>query len=82
MPKKSTKSKIKQNTWFYSVRGSYLPRSWQAWGLYVPYAFVLISSAVWAHTGNPSIQDQVFKVFPVWVAAAVVMTWIAKSKSS
>ena len=83
MSKKTVKSRktYSKNQWFYGVRGSYLPRTWQAWGLYVPYAFVLIRSAVWAHTGNPAIQDELFKVFPVWVAAGVVMTWIAKSKS-
>lgn len=81
MPKKSTTSARKKNAWFYSVRGSYLPRSWQAWALYIPYAAILLGSVAWAHQNDASVADQVFKVFPVWVATAVVMTWIAKTKS-
>lgn len=72
--KKSTK-------WFIKTRGSYLPNSWQAWALYVPFVGFLVSVLVAAVRTQHSVSDAVYMVFPQWVAAAVVMTWIAAQKS-
>ena len=72
--KKSTK-------WFIKTRGSYLPNSWQAWALYVPFVGFLVSVLVTAVRTQHSVSDAVYMVFPQWVAAAVVMTWIAAQKS-
>lgn len=72
--KKSTK-------WFIKTRGSYLPNSWQAWVLYVPFVGFLVSVLVAAVRTQHSVSDAVYMVFPQWVAAAVVMTWIAAQKS-
>lgn len=82
MPKRSTKTtKLKKGAWFYSVRGSYLPGSWQGWLTYVPFvAFLGLSVAHAAH-GQHTFWDVVFAVIPEWVAAAVAMTWIARAKS-
>jgi hypothetical protein len=67
--------------WFIKVRGSYLPNSWQAWILYIPFTGFLITVMVAAFRTQHSISDVFYMVFPQWVAAAVVMTWIAKQKS-
>ncbi|MEI7632173.1 MAG: hypothetical protein WCJ60_02525 [bacterium] len=77
--KKSKSSKNK--AWFVSVRGSYLPNSWQGWLLYVPFVAFLLSAMSYSMDNKHSTSDVVYAIFPQWVAAAVVMTWIAKSKT-
>lgn len=74
MAKKSPK-------WFVKVRGSYLPNSWQAWLLYMPFTFFLVASLVVAIRLDASVGRVIYTVFPQWVAAAVVMTWVAAQKS-
>lgn len=78
--KKSSK-KVKSSTWFVKVRGSYLPNSWQAWALYVPFIVFLMTVMQDAIRTQSSAQDVFYSVFPQWIAAAVVMTWIAARKS-
>lgn len=73
--------KIKSKKWFIKVRGSYLPNSWQGWLLYVPFMAFLIFVLVFAFKTQDTITETVFVIFPQWVAAAVVMTWIAARKS-
>ena len=75
MKKKQTKK------WFIKVRGSYLPNSWQAWVLYVPFTIFLVTVLVAAMRNEHSVSDMFYAIFPQWVAAAVVMTWIAARKS-
>jgi hypothetical protein len=80
MAKKHTK-KVKKQTWFVAVRGSYIPNSWQGWLTYVPFIIflgVVMQSAV---NASDSFSDVFYAIFPQWVAAAVVMTWLAKLKS-
>lgn len=76
MAKKSKRSK-----WFISVRGSYLPNSWQGWLTYIPFTAFLVAVALigWHYSENHSVA--VLYIIPNWVAAAVVMTWIAKRTS-
>jgi hypothetical protein len=75
MPKKKSKK------WFIPVRGSYLPNSWQGWMLYVPFLAYLLW-AVWAGFENTgSSSTAVLFILPNWIAAVVVMTWVAKRTS-
>ncbi len=73
--------KLKKGAWFYKVRGSYLPATWQGWLLYVPFITFLVGVAVYAFRTELSFAQVFFSVFPAWVAAAVVLTWIASNKS-
>lgn len=72
--------KLKKGAWFIPVRGSYLPMTWQAWLLYVPYASYSIATLVLVIERARTWQDYLALV-PYWVAGLVVMTWIAKQKS-
>lgn len=73
--------KSKRINWFIPVRGSYLPHSWQGWLTYIPFSAYLIYAFVigWQNT-NTSAQALLF-IVPNWVAAVVVMTWIAQRTS-
>lgn len=73
--------KAKPGAWFVKVRGSYLPASWQGWLLYVPFIAFLVVVLVFAINSDESFAEVFFRVFPAWVAAAVVLTWIASNKS-
>lgn len=74
-------AKKKSDKWFIKVRGSYLPNSWQAWALYVPFVTFLFTVMCAAIRNEHSASDMFYAIFPQWVAAAVVMTWIASQKS-
>jgi hypothetical protein len=78
--KKVTK-KTKKDVWFVRVRGSYLPASPEGWLLYIPFAAYLILTLVIAVRGESSIGLALLFVVPNWIAAAVIMTWIAIRKS-
>ena len=67
--------------WFIRVRGSYLPHSWEGWLSYIPFTAFLLTVLIAAIRTQHSVSDMFYMVFPQWVAAAVVMTWIAKQKS-
>jgi hypothetical protein len=73
--------KKKSNVWFKKVRGSYLPSTWQGWLLYVPFVYFLVVVYMAIDKEGKSAFDVFLIIFPQWVAAAVVMTWIAKQKS-
>lgn len=81
MAKKTQKLKVKKGAWFVAIRGSYLPVSWQGWLMYLPFTAYLVYSLIvaFAYTGNN--LKAVLWIVPNWVAAAVVMTWIAKRTS-
>jgi len=67
--------------WFKKVRGSYVPNSWQGWVAYLPYiSYLLVSYLYIMYNFGYSIMSLLI-IIPNWVAAAVVMTWVAKSKS-
>jgi hypothetical protein len=75
------KSKVRKGAWFVAVRGSYLPVSWQGWLTYFPFVAYLLFSwhvAFW-YTGTT--PKAVLWIVPNWVAAAVVLTWVAKRTS-
>ena len=74
-------AKLKKDAWFYKVRGSYLPATWQGWLTYIPFTAFLVWDLIWAVNTETSLTQAIFIVFPAWVAAAVVMTWLAAHKS-
>jgi len=73
--------KLKKGAWFYKVRGSYLPATWQAWLTYIPFTGFLVWSLLWAINSDTNLTQATLTTFAAWVAAAAVMTWIAKQKS-
>jgi hypothetical protein len=85
MPKttarKKTRLKAKPGAWFVPVRGSYLPASAIGWLTYIPFAGYLILSLVIAARDLSSIGVAILFVVPNWIAAAAVMTWLARQKS-
>jgi hypothetical protein len=84
MAKKSSKSrapKARKGAWFVRVRGSYLPVTTAGWLTYLP--FVAYLGFAW-YVGLNDTDDYalaVLWILPNFVAAAVVMTWVAKAKS-
>lgn len=73
--------KAKKGAWFYKVRGSYLPKSWQGISLYLMYVAFVVGVFVYAYGQGDDIWSIVFMVFPQWIAAVVVMHYIASLKS-
>lgn len=75
------KSQLKKNAWFTPVRGSYLPANRKGWLTYIPFVAYLAYAwfVAFAYTGND--LKAVLWIVPNWVAAAAVMTWIAKRTS-
>lgn len=79
--KKATAHKAKSGAWFIRVRGSYLPNSWQGALTYIPYLAYLIGVLIFVLLRHDSLWLAVFTVVPNWIAALVIMTWLAKAKS-
>jgi hypothetical protein len=75
------KPKIRKGAWFVRLRGSYLPVSLPGWLTYIPFTAYLVYSwfVAFAYTGNN--LKAVLWIVPNWVAAAVVMTYVAKRTS-
>lgn len=73
--------KTKKRKWFIQVRGSYLPNSPAGWLTYIPFTAFLVATLYigWHYSYDAGLAA--LYVFPNWVAAAVVMTWIAKRTS-
>jgi hypothetical protein len=67
--------------WFVKVRGSYLPRSWQGWLLYIPYVLYLCLALETAWHGSANLLTKLFNLLVYWVVGVVIMTWIATKKS-
>lgn len=74
-------AKKKKQTWFIKVRGSYLPSSWQGALTYIPFLTFLIASLVVTINNIEPLSLAILLIFPQWVAAGVVMTWIATRES-
>jgi hypothetical protein len=73
--------KAKKGAWFVRVRGSYLPRTWQAWVCYIPFVSFLVW-AQWVLMGS-SLETAVAALiyFACLVCSGATMTWIAVQKS-
>lgn len=76
------KSKKKTKLWFKSVRGSYIPNTWQGALTYIPFVAYLVLACVVVLDHSGSYGYKFFELFGLWVAAGVVMTWLAKRLSS
>jgi len=76
MPKKTKKSK-----WFTPVRGSYLPNNWLGWLTYIPFTAYLVAALVIGCRNADNTAQAVLFIVPNWVAAAVIMTWVARRTS-
>lgn len=73
--------KSKDQKWFIPVRGSYLPNNWLGWLTYLPFTSYLVFSVVvgWRYSFNK--YEAILFIVPNWVAAVVIMTWLAKRTS-
>ncbi len=58
-----------------------MPNSWQGWLMYVPFIFFLVTVLIAAVRTQHSVSDMFYMIFPQFVAAAVVMTYIASKTS-
>lgn len=76
MSKKSKKQK-----WFIPVRGSYIPNNWKGWLTYIPFSAYLLFSFCFGWHITDSVAKATVVILPNWVAAAAVMTWVAKRTS-
>ena len=74
-------SKEKSAVWFIRVRGSYLPVNIAGSLTYLPFLGYLVVSCVLAFHETDSWMLALLFIVPNWVAAAVVMTYIAARKS-
>lgn len=75
------KKKHKKDKWFIKVRSSYLPNSRAGWLTYIPFlAFLLIVPLI-AFANTDNIPLAILITIPNWVAAAIVMTYVASNKS-
>lgn len=81
MTQRTSPPKPRKGAWFVPVRGSYLPVSWQGWLTYAPFVAYLAFTIVVAVDYTGSYVKAVLWIVPNWVAAAVVMTWVAKQTS-
>jgi hypothetical protein len=81
MSKRTKRPKAKRGAWFVPIRGSYLPASAEGWWIYVPFVAYLLFALVAGFNYTTSTAAAVLFIVPNWVAAAVVMTYIAARKS-
>ena len=67
--------------WFIRVRGSNLPNSWQGWLTYLPFIAYLVAVMVTIgdQTSSPIMKGMMLVV--QFIAAGVVMTWVAATHS-
>ena len=71
----------KKDRWFIPVRGSYLPNNWLGWLTYIPFTTYLVFTFIVAWQDMDTHAQAALFIIPNWIAAAVVMTWIAKRTS-
>jgi hypothetical protein len=71
----------KSKKWFKKKRGSYIPCSTNGWLTYIPYIAYMASSVVVVHSQTKSISLLVYEIVPQWIAATIVITWVAQRKS-
>jgi hypothetical protein len=81
MSKAKHTKKAKKNAWFIKTRGSYLPHSRAGWLTYIPYIAYLDFTAVVAYQNASSLSTGALIIVPNWVAATVILTWVAARKS-
>ena len=79
--KKQKLPKLRKGAWFIKVRGSYLPYTLKGYLTYIPFVAFLIVVLVHVIHTEDTLSGALYMIFPEWVAAAVVMTWLASRKS-
>jgi hypothetical protein len=81
MKAQSKLPKHKKGAWFVKFRGSYIPVNTKGWLTYIPYVAYMVYTIIvaFAYTGN-NFKAMLW-IVPNFVAAAVIMTWIAKRTS-
>jgi hypothetical protein len=79
--KTSKRQPKRQHPWFKSVRGSYLPASWQAWLLYLVAIAYLAAGSVYMQFGDVEMAWALSKWFIDLVLVGVALTWIAEKTS-
>jgi len=70
-----------KNKWFIKKRGSYLPNNAQGWFTYIPFLGYFLLTALVSYRLSSSIFTVGLLVLPQWIAATIIMTWIAEHKS-
>jgi hypothetical protein len=78
---KNKRPKAKPGAWFVPVRGSYLPSSPAGCWTYVPFVAYLVFSLIVGVNDTSSLAMAVLFIVPNWVAATVIMTYLASRKS-
>jgi hypothetical protein len=73
--------KSRKGAWFVAIRGSYLPASAAGWLTYIPFTAYLIFTLVIGWRDTVSTGMAILFIVPNWVAASVIMTWLASRKS-
>jgi hypothetical protein len=73
--------KKEKNKWFVAVRGSYLPSITIGWLTYIPFLAYLLFAVIAGASKTDSTALAILFIVPNWVAAAVVMTYLAAHKS-
>lgn len=79
---KKTKQKIKKGAWFYKVRGSYMPCSWQGWTIEVGIVVLFFfATKALLFEDEPFHASSLFTLFTYLIALGVASTWVANQKS-
>jgi hypothetical protein len=73
--------KTKKQRWFIPVRGSYLPSNWKGWLTYLPFTAYLVFTMIYGWRTAGTAAEAVLFIVPNWIAAAVMMTWLARRTS-
>lgn len=71
----------KKKPWFIKVRGSYLPNNLLGWLTYIPYLAYVIGVYVFVLTQHYGFWQSMFTMAPNWIAAIVIMNWVAQHTS-
>lgn len=79
-PKKTVK-KIPKDVWFYPVRGSYLPRGWQAWSLYFIFTAYILGPLVVDLTHDRTFFEASLRFINRILISGIILTWVAQKKS-
>lgn len=78
---KTRKKSAKKQAWFERKRGSYLPISVKGWLTYIPYIAYLDFTLVVVWRDISTFSLAALFIVPNWVAATVLLSWVAARKS-
>lgn len=74
------KPKLRKGVWFYKVRGSYLPATWQGWLLYIPLTLGTVLIIIDALNDDRNITRALLSFCLAMVSWGAIFTWIAARK--